>query len=385
MSNMLPPVGFADPIYVACPRIPNKKRLFELWEKVLESRQLTNNGPMHEQLEQLLANYLKINNSILFNNATIALLVIIRALGKTGKIITTPFTFAATAHCIAWAGLTPVFADIDPVTMNLDPAACEELITPDTCAILPVHVFGIPCDVAAFDALAQKYDLSIIYDAAHAMNVKINGKQLCSFGDAAIISFHATKMYHSVEGGLAITNHDAWAKKIKLMRNFGILNEAQIVDTGINGKMNELQACMGIAMLEELEEEMLARQKLSQRYRERLANIEGIYLMPVREDVETNYQYFSIRIEKEEFGLTRDEVFEKCKEFNLFTRRYFHPLLTTVPGYTKFKNIAHAQKAAAQTLMLPVFGELSLADVDRICDILLYLPQTKLPFKEGGR
>ena len=372
------PEHFSNPIYVARPRIPNRNRLFDLFSQVLDSRHLTNHGPMHEKLECILTKYLQSEHSILFCNGTIGLLSALRALGKKGRVITTPFTFAATAHCIEWAGLTPVFADIDPVTMNLDPAACEELITSDTCAILPVHVFGVPCDVKGFEALAKKYGLSLIYDAAHAMGVKINNKQLCTFGDASMISFHATKMYHSIEGGLIVTSDLDLNERIRLMRSFGILGEAHILATGINGKMNEFQACMGIAMLEEINEEMQARKKIIERYKKRLDDIEGIYITPLKENVETNWQYFVIRIQEDKFGSSRDEIFESCKAFNLFTRRYFHPLLTTVPEYTEFKNIPHAQKAAQETLSLPVFSELSLADVDRVCDIILYLKSKKM-------
>lgn len=366
---------FDDPIYVTRPLLPPLEAIHARLAEIWEARSLTNDGPQHVRLVQAISDYLAVPHVSLFNNGTIALLAAVRALGMRGEVITTPFTFPATPHAISWSGATPVFCDIDRVTMTLDPARVEELITPRTTGILAVHVYGIPCDVAALQAIANRRGLKIVYDAAHAFGTKINGVGIGNFGDASMFSFHATKLFHTAEGG-ALTSPKADSKAaFDHLKNFGILNQEEVDVVGINGKMNELQAALGLAVLDCVAVEVQRRQAIIARYRERLGGLAGLTLMPEPAGVESSCQYFVIRINRAGFGASRDEVFETLKQLNVFARKYFFPLCTGYACYSDLPSAAPGRLPVAsavvdEVLCLPLYGTLPLAHVDVICEVV---------------
>jgi len=366
---------FDKPIYVTRPLLPPLEKLSRSLQDIWDAQWLTNNGAKHKELENKLRDYLTVPQLSLFNNGTIALLVAIKALELTGEIITTPFTFAATAHSISWIGLEPVFVDIDPVTMCIDPKRIEEAISPRTSAIMPVHVFGTPCDVKAIQEIADRHNLKIIYDAAHAFGTEIYGTGIGNFGDITMYSFHATKLFNSAEGGALACKSEELKKKIDLLKNFGIKNEEEVIEVGINGKMNELQAAMGLAVLEHIEEERQKRAIIKQTYIENLKDIPGIKLMPDLPDVRSSYQYFAIRIDEEEFGRSRDYVYEELKKYNVFTRKYFHPLCSNFECYKHLpsadsKNLPVANKIGNGVLSMPFYGGLGEEDAVKLCEII---------------
>ena len=367
--------SFTEPIYVTRPLLPPLEELSKSLQDVWDAQWLTNNGAKHKELENKLRDYLKVPQLSLFNNGTIALLVAIKALELAGEVITTPFTFAATAHSISWMGLEPVFVDIDPVTMCIDPNRLEEAITPRTSAIMPVHVFGTPCDVKAIGEIAERHNLKVIYDAAHAFGTEIDGTGIGNFGDITMYSFHATKLFNSAEGGALACKNEELKKKIDLLKNFGIKNEEEVIEVGINGKMNELQAAMGLAVLEHIEEERQKRAIIKQTYIENLKDIPGIKLMPDLPGVRSSYQYFAVRIDEEEFGRSRDYVYEELKKYNVFARKYFHPLCSNFICYRHLpsadpKNLPVANKIGNGVLSMPFFGGLEEDDVSKICGIV---------------
>ena len=366
---------FDEPIYVTRPLLPPLEavhaRLAEIWE----ARWLTNDGPQHVRLTQAIAAYLAVPQVSLFNNGTIALLAAVRALGMRGEVITTPFTFPATPHAVSWSGATPVFCDIEPDTMTIDAAKVEELITPRTTGILAVHVYGIPCDVAALQAIANRRGLKVVYDAAHAFGTKINGTGIGNFGDASMFSFHATKLFHTAEGGALTTPKADTKAAFDHLKNFGILNQEEVDVVGINGKMNELQAALGLAVLDCVAGEVTRRQAIITRYREQLGGIPGLTLMPEPEGVESSCQYFVIRIDRAEFGTSRDVVFDSLKAHNVLARKYFYPLCTDYACYSDLPSAAPGRLPTAsvvvdQVLCLPLYGTLPLTAVDTICDIV---------------
>ena len=366
---------FDEPIYVTRPLLPPLEAIHARLAEIWDAKWLTNDGPQHVRLVEAISAYLAVPHVSLFNNGTIALLAAVRALGMRGEVITTPFTFPATPHAISWSGATPVFCDIDPVTMTLDPARVEELITPRTTGILAVHVYGIPCDVSALQAIANRRGLKIVYDAAHAFGTKINGVGIGNFGDASMFSFHATKLFHTAEGG-ALTAPKADSKAaFDHLKNFGILNQEEVDVVGINGKMNELQAALGLAVLDCVGVEVRSRQAIIARYRERLGALEGLTLMPEPAGVESSYQYFVVRINRAHFGASRDHVFELLKQFNVLARKYFYPLCTDYACYSDLPSAAPGQLPVAsavvdEVLCLPLYGTLPLAAVDTICEIV---------------
>ncbi|HPD39859.1 MAG TPA: DegT/DnrJ/EryC1/StrS family aminotransferase [Mesotoga infera] len=367
--------GFNQPIYVTRPLLPPLEELGKSLQDVWDAQWLTNNGAKHKELENKLKDYLKVPQLSLFNNGTIALLVAIKALELTGEVITTPFTFAATAHSISWMGLEPVFVDIDPVTMCIDPNRIEEAITPRTSAIMPVHVFGTPCNVEAIGEIADRHNLKVIYDAAHAFGTEIDGTGIGNFGDITMYSFHATKLFNSAEGGALACKSEELKKKIDLLKNFGIKNEEEVIEVGINGKMNELQAAMGLAVLEHIEEERQKRAIIKQTYIENLKDIPGIKLMPDLPGVRSSYQYFAIGIDEEQFGRSRDDVYEELKKYNVYARKYFHPLCSNFECYRHLpsanqKNLPIANKIGNGVLSMPFYGGLTKEDVETICEIL---------------
>ena len=323
-------------IFVTQPILPQLESLEPYLKDIWESKWLTNMGCKHNEFESKLKGVLKVPNVSLFNNGTIALLVAIKALNLPygSEVITTPFTFAATPHCITWNGLKPIFCDIEPNTMTIDADKIERLITPKTSAILGVHVYGFPCDVEKIDAIAKKHNLKVIYDAAHAFSTEINGRGIGTFGDITMFSFHATKLFNSIEGGCLTYNDNNLIRKIYNLRNFGIQSEELVEDIGINGKMNEIQAAIGLLNLDLYKDEQKKRAKIKAFYDENLSKIKGIKIPKMPEDVTNSYQYYPIIIE-EEYPLSRNELYEKFKKENIYTRKYFYPACHDYECYKK--------------------------------------------------
>lgn len=366
---------FAEPIYVTRPLLPSLDGFSGRLEEIWSAGWLTNAGEQHERLTQAIREYLRVPEVSLFNNGTIALLAAMRTLGLRGEVITTPFTFPATPHAITWSGASPVFCDIDPVRLTLDPARVEEAITPRTTGILAVHVYGIPCDVDGLQAVADRHGLKLVYDAAHAFGAGVNGVGIGNFGDVSMFSFHATKLFHSAEGGALTCGTAERRLAIDQVKNFGILNQEQVGPVGINGKMTELQAALGLAVLECVPQELRRRQAIIERYRERLTGIEGVTLVTEPEGVESSRQYFVVRIDSRAFGCSRDVVFDRLKEYNVFARKYFYPLCTDYECYRDLPSsspglLPVANEAVRQVLCLPLYGELPLTAVDIICTII---------------
>ncbi|MBF0117860.1 MAG: DegT/DnrJ/EryC1/StrS family aminotransferase [Desulfobacterales bacterium] len=366
---------FKEPVFITRPILPDLEELHVKFKGIWESKWLTNNGEQHKLLEKKLQIFLKVPYLSLFNNGTIALIVACRFLKISGEVITTPFTFPATTHVLTWNNIKPVFCDIDPVTMNLDADKIESLITRETNAILGVHIFGTPCDVFKIQEIAYKHSLKVIYDAAHAFGVEINGQGIGTFGDISMFSFHATKLFHSIEGGALTFNDMDFKYHIDMLKNFGIKNEEEVLGAGINGKMTEIHSAIGLLVLNYVEEEKRKRECILKCYRTYLRDIEGISFLSDISGTTNSYQYFVIRIDEKKFGLSRDEVYDKFKVYNIFTRKYFYPLCSNFDCYKYLpssdpKKLPVARKVASEVLCLPFYGELSLEDVARICDIL---------------
>jgi len=366
---------FDEPIYVTRPLLPELKEVYHELEKIWASKWLTNNGTEHQIFEEKIRQRLKVPNVSLFNNGTTALLVAINSLVLKGEVITTPFTFPATPHTLFWNNVTPVFCDIDEKSMTINPAKIERMITPRTTGILGVHIFGIPCHIEKIQEIANRHGLKVIYDAAHAFDTEIDGTGIGNFGDISVFSFHATKLFHTAEGG-ALTCKDMDLKRcIDLLKNFGIKNEEEVVMTGINGKMNEIQAALGLINLRYLEAEREKRKRIVDAYMQCLSDIEGISLNEIPKNVRNSYQYFVIRIKQERFGISRDEVYKKLREYNIYARKYFYPLCSNYPCYrnlpsTDPANLHVAKKVVDEVLCLPLYGELAIASVEKICEII---------------
>ena len=367
---------FTEPIYVTRPLLPPLDDVRARLEEVWQSQWLTNWGDQHARLERALTDRLGVAQLSLFNNGTIALLVAIRALDLRGEVITTPFTFPATPHALAWTGVTPVFADIDPVRLTIDPARVEALITPRTTAILGVHVYGVPCDVEALAAVAARHGLRLLYDGAHAFGVRCGGRGIGTFGDATMFSFHATKLFHTAEGGAIACADAALRHRIERQKNFGIAGQELVECVGINGKMNELQAALGLSVLEGMDAEIDQRRAILSIYQERLGDVRGLALMPELPGVENSYQYCAVRIDGSRFGRSRDEVQQTLKTYNVFARKYFYPLCSDYDCYRDLPSadpacLPVARLAASQVLCLPLYGSLEPSAVHTICDIML--------------
>ncbi|GBD96281.1 MAG TPA: DegT/DnrJ/EryC1/StrS family aminotransferase [Nitrospirae bacterium] len=372
---------FPEPIYITRPILPDLNELSEKLKEVWASQRLTNRGPQHELFQKELLSILKVPYLSLFNNGTIALIVACQSLRLSGEVITTPFTFPATPHVLTWNNIRPIFCDIDPVTMNIDPNKIESMITPQTTAILAVHVFGTPCDVVKIQEVAERYGLKVIYDAAHAFGVEVDGIGIGNFGNISMFSFHATKLFHTVEGGALTFNDKNLKAQIDLLKNFGIKNEEEVVMPGINGKMNEIQAVIGIEVLKYVDEERNKRRVLFDTYRQCLKDINGITFLDKIPDIRNSYQYFVIRIDEKLFGKSRDYVYKKFKEYNVFTRKYFYPLCSDYTCYKQLpsstpSNLPAAQKIAREVLSIPFYGGLSTDDVGKICNILKKIRNT---------
>lgn len=360
-------------IFITRPLLPDFDEFVQQAKEIFDSKWLTNMGSKHNQLEEELKNVLKVDNVSLFNNGTLALLVGIQALNlpKGSEVITTPFTFAATPHCISWNGLKPVFCDIESATMCIDADKIEELITPNTSAICGVHVYGFPCDVEKIDKIAKKYNLKVIYDAAHAFSTEVNGKSIGEYGDITMYSFHSTKLFNTIEGGCLTYKDEKLKEKIFQLRNFGIVNQETVSDIGINGKMNEFQAVFGLLNLKIFREEQVKRQKIKEYYDEKISRIKGIRIPQMPVNATNSYQYYPIVIE-DDFPLNRDELFEKFKENNVFVRKYFYPACSDFGCYKDVKrgklNILNSLKH--RVLALPYYGSLDKKDLNKICKII---------------
>ncbi len=356
--------------------LPPIEAYFELLRGVWDRQRLTNGGDLHVALESRLAQYLEVSRVALTSSGTTALQLICKALDLSGEVVTTPFTFPATAEVLTWLDLTPVFADIDDVTLTLDPSAVERAITAKTSAILGVHVYGIPCHLTALDAVASRHGLKLLYDGAHAFGTRINGRSILASGDATALSFHATKLFHTAEGGAVVTADVDLHDRIQLLRNFGIRDETTVRLPGINGKMSELQAALGLANLKLVDAERAARLKLAEVYRARLSALEGFTCVATAEAAEPSCQYFAIRIgDRARRG--RDDLHDALKAYNVFTRRYFYPLCSTFPFYRHLPssspdNLPVAHRVGKQILCLPFYGALGAENAHRLCDVIEY-------------
>jgi dTDP-4-amino-4,6-dideoxygalactose transaminase len=363
------------PIYVTQPDLPPLEEFTEYLRQIWDNKILTNNGPFHKQLEKELSQYLGVKYISLFANGTLALLTALRALNISGEVITTPFSFVATTHSLWWNNIKPVFADIEPEFLNLDPAKIEAAITPQTTAIMPVHVYGNPCQVDRFQQIACKYGLKLIYDAAHAFGVKMEGSSILNSGDMSVLSFHATKVFNTFEGGAIVCSSAAMKHHIDNLKNFGFRSQILVEEPGINAKMNELQAAMGILQLKRVDEYIIRRKAIAEFYREQLKGIEGIRFLNDIKGVKHSYCYFPIFIDSLKYGKTRDAVYEELKLYNIFTRRYFYPLISQFSSYYKLpssapENLKVAEKAAKEVLCLPIYPELDPEQINVICNYL---------------
>ena len=366
---------FAEPIYITRPIFPDLKEFTNELKDVWKSQWLSNNGPKLLLFEKKIKKVLDVPHVSLFNNGTTALLIAIKALKLTGEVITTPFTFPATPHSLTWNNTTPVFCDIDPVTMNIDADKIESLITKKTSGILAVHVFGTPCDVEKIQKVADKYKLKVIYDSAHAFGTKMNKTGIGNFGDISMFSFHPTKLFHSGEGGALTCKDQSLKEQVDLLKNFGSRDYENIADIGINGKMNELQAAMGLTVLRCVDEERKKRKLLYDTYTRCLKDIQGISVLQHPKHIQSSFQYFVIRIDEKEFGKSRNYVHEQFKKYNVFTRKYFYPLCSEYPHYknlpsSKKTNLPVAHKVVNEVLSMPFYGGLSVSDTEKICNIL---------------
>lgn len=365
---------FEDPIYVTRPLLPNKRKVAEKISQIWESKQITNNGNQLKELQHQLMHYLNAENLSIFSNGTMALLLGLKALDLKGEVITTPFTFPATVEALDWNRLAPVFCDIDPETLNIDAYKIESLITENTTAILAVHVFGNPCNVEKIQEIAAKYDLKVIYDAAHAFGAKKDGVPIQQYGDMTMFSFHATKLFNTVEGGALAFADGKLNQKLDLLKNFGILNSEQVVLSGLNAKMNELQAGVGLEVLPLVEEERRKRHKIKVVYQKGLAGIPGIRIITNLEGESSSYQYFVIEV-NEDCVVTRDQLHAELEKFNVFSRKYFYPLCSDFEWYgniesAKAVHLPEAYQSVKQVLSMPYYGELPIESVEKICNII---------------
>ena len=358
-------------ILVTRPSLPQLEEYMPYLKEIWQSGWLTNNGRFHEQFEEELADYLGVKHVSLFANGTLALVAALQVLRISGEVITTPYSFVATTHALKWNGINPVFVDIEPQFCNLNAEKIEAAITPKTTAILPVHVYGNPVDVYRIQEIADIYNLKVIYDAAHAFGVKINGQSVCNFGDLSVLSFHATKTFTTMEGGAIICHDDKIKRRIDFLKNFGFANETTVVAPGINAKMNEMQAALGLVQMKHIGEVTLKRKQIAQLYRKELENIEGITCLPEFPNLQYNYPYFPVFVDEKKYGTTRDKLYEELKARNIYGRRYFYPLISHFPPYRGLKpsepgNLPVAEKITRKVICLPICPDLPLENVKEI-------------------
>jgi len=358
--------------------LPPIQEFIHYLEKIWENKWLTNNGPFHQELEKKLAEFLGVKYISLFANGTLALITALQQLRITGEVITTPFSFVATAHSLWWNNIQPIFVDIEPKYLNIDPEKIESAITPHTTAIMPVHVYGNPCNVTRIQEIAQKHNLKVIYDSAHAFGVKLDGGSILNYGDLSVLSFHATKVYNTFEGGAIICNDEMTKLQIDQLKNFGFVNETTIAAPGINSKMNEVQAAFGLLQLKYVDANIKKRRMIAQTYRCELENIKGLSFLKDIPNVTHNYSYFPVLIDKDKFGISRDDLYIKLKTEGVFSRRYFYPLISNLPTYKSLlsasqENLPVANVVAEKVICLPIFDSLSIADVKRVIDTIIHL------------
>lgn len=362
-------------ITVTSPLLPDLKEFEKLLEDIWQRKWLTNNGHYHQELEKALAEYLGVPYLSLFTNGTLPLITALQTMKITGEVITTPYSFVATTHSIWWNNLKPVFVDVEEETGNIDPEKIEAAITPQTTAIMPVHVYGTPCNTKRIQEIADIYGLKVIYDAAHAFGVKVNGESILKEGDMSTLSFHATKVYNTVEGGALVCRDEATKKRIDYLKNFGFAGETTVVAPGINSKMDELRAAYGLLNLKQVDQAIAKRKHVAELYKLALKDVPGIRFLQDIEGVHHNYSYFPIFITEKEYGMSRDSLYAKLKENNVLGRRYFYPLISNFPVYRGLessdpKNLPVANKLADQVLCLPMFADLSDNDIERILTVV---------------
>lgn len=362
-------------ITVTSPLLPSLEEFIPYLQDIWDRKWLTNNGHYHQELERALCEYLKVPYISLFTNGTLPLMVALQALRITGEVITTPYSFVATTHSLWWNGIKPVFVDIDPKTCNLDPDKIEAAITPRTTAIMPVHVYGKPCNTTRIQEIADKYGLKVIYDAAHAFGVEENGESVLNAGDMSTLSFHATKVFNTIEGGALVCQDEKIKQHIDYLKNFGFAGETTIVAPGINGKMDEVRAAYGLLNLKQVDKAIASRQEVAIHYRKALREVPGITFMEDMAGVRHNYSYFPIFIDEEKYGISRDELYFKMKEANILGRRYFFPLISTFSTYrgldsARVENLPVAMKVAESVICLPMYHGLTALEVNRIVDVI---------------
>ena len=357
------------------PLLPDLNEFEKYLEDIWNRKWLTNNGHYHKELEKALAEYLGVQYLSLFTNGTLPLITALQAMRITGEVITTPYSFVATTHSIWWNNLKPVFVDVEEETGNIDPEKIEAAITPHTTAIMPVHVYGTPCNTKRIQEIADVYGLKVIYDAAHAFGVTVDGKSILDNGDISTLSFHATKVYNTIEGGALICRDEATKKRIDYLKNFGFADEVTVVAPGINSKMDELRSAYGLLNLKQVDDAISKRKHIAELYRSELKDVNGIRFLSDIEGVRHNYSYFPIFITEKEYGINRDALYEKLKQNNILSRRYFYPLISNFPVYrglesAKTENLPIATKLAEQVLCLPIYADLSDNDVFRIIELV---------------
>lgn len=362
-------------ITVTSPLLPDLDEFHQMLKEIWDSKWITNNGCFHQQLEKELADYLKVPYISLFTNGTLPLITALQALHVTGEVITTPYSFVATTHSLWWNGIKPVFVDIDPATCNLDPAKIESAITSRTTAIMPVHCYGKPCDVKEIQRIADKYGLKVIYDAAHAFGVEVEGESILNAGDMSTLSFHATKVYNTIEGGALVVHDEKTKRRIDYLKNFGFRSETEVVAPGINGKMDEIRSAYGLLALKQVDESIERRRQTAVRYRSELRDVPGITFFDDMPGVRHNYSYFPIFVDAEKYGMTRDELYHKLKDNGVLSRRYFYPLISSFDTYKGLEsanpsNLPVANHVADSVLCLPMHHELSEHDMDKILALL---------------
>ena len=363
-------------ITVTSPLLPDLDEFHELLKEIWESKWITNNGQFHQQLEKALSEYLGVEYLSLFTNGTLPLITALQAMHVTGEVITTPYSFVATTHALWWNGIKPVFVDIDPANCGIDPEKIEAAITPKTTAIMPVHCYGKPCDTERIQAIADKYGLKVIYDAAHAFGVEVNGESVLRKGDMSTLSFHATKVYNTAEGGALVVKDAETKKRVDYLKNFGFAGETEVVAPGINSKMDEVRAAYGLLNLRQVDDAIEKRHQVAVRYREALRNVKGIRFFDDMPGVRHNYSYFPIFVNAEEYGMTRDELYFKMKEQGVYGRRYFYPLISTFSTYkglpsAAVENLPVATRIANEVICLPMHHGLTEDDLRRIIGLVL--------------
>ena len=365
-----------NPLTVTSPLLPDLGDFSSMLQNIWNNKWITNNGQYHQQLEDALCKYLKVSFISLFTNGTLPLLTALQALRISGEVITTPYSFVATTHSIWWNGLKPVFVDIDPSNCGIDPNRIEAAITPRTTAIMPVHCYGKPCDIVSIQQIADKYGLKVIYDAAHAFGVEVNGKSILEYGDISTLSFHATKVFNTIEGGAMVVHDEATKQRIDYLKNFGFESETEVIAPGINGKLDELRSVFGLLNLQQIDAAIEARHQVAIQYREALRGVPGIRFFDDMPGVRHNYSYFPIFVNAEEYGITRDELYFKMREQGILGRRYFYPLISTFSSYRGLpsaasENLPNATRIANEVICLPMHHNLSAEDVNHVLDVII--------------